>query len=57
MSYSPVRRQPYLISTREPKALSRRYRWQFIGLGLLAVACTLAFFDFLPGAWQAWQLR
>ena len=57
MSYSPVRRQPFLISTHEPKALSRRYRWQFIGLGVLGVACTLAFIAFLPGAWQAWHWR
>ncbi|MBB3048296.1 hypothetical protein FHR99_002570 [Litorivivens lipolytica] len=55
MSYSPVKRQPFLISTREPKALSRRYRWQFIGLGVAAIGCTLTFLFLLPGAWQAWQ--
>lgn len=57
MSYSPVRRQPYLISTQEPKALSKRYRWQFIGFGLLAIACTLGFFYLLPGAVQMWTGR
>ncbi len=55
MSYSPVRRQPFLISTSDPKDLSRKYRWQFIGLGLLGVVCTLGFIYLLPGTIQAFQ--
>ncbi len=55
MSYSPARGQPFVISTSEPKDLSRRYRWQFIGFGLLAVACTLGFFYLLPVTIDAWN--
>lgn len=57
MSYSPVRRQPFVIATSEPAALSKRYRWQFIGFGILAVTCTLGFFYLLPITLSAWQAR
>lgn len=55
MTYSPVRRQPYLISTHDPKDLSRKYRWRFMGLGLLGIVCTLGFIYLLPGTLQAWH--
>lgn len=54
LSYSPDRRQPYLISTSDPARLATRYRWRFFGYGTLAVGCTVAFFVLLPLAIQAW---
>ncbi len=54
MTYSPSRSQPFVISTSEPKALSKRYRWQFIGFGMLAGACTLGFVYLLPMTLAAW---
>lgn len=55
MSYSPARSQPFVISTSEPKALSKRYRWQFIGFGILALTCTLGFFYLLPTMIGSWR--
>ncbi|MBN51415.1 MAG: hypothetical protein CMN85_17925 [Spongiibacteraceae bacterium] len=55
MSYSPARSQPFVISTSEPKALSTRYRWHFIGFGIVALGCTLGFFYFLPMTINAWR--
>lgn len=55
MSYSPARSQPFVISTSEPKALSQRYRWQFIGFGILALACTLGFLYLLPTTIDTWR--
>ncbi|MFT5575574.1 MAG: hypothetical protein ACI89D_001092 [Bermanella sp.] len=57
MSYSPARSQPFVISTREPKALSSRYRWQFVGFSLFALGCTLGFFYLLPATIDACATR
>ena len=37
ISYSPSRRQPYIIASSEPESLSRRYRWQALALLLVSV--------------------
>ncbi|CAA0100236.1 GIDE domain-containing protein [Zhongshania aliphaticivorans] len=37
ISYSPNRRQPYIIASSEPESLSRRYRWQALALLLVSV--------------------
>ncbi len=39
LSYSPSRQQPFIIATSEPESLSRRYRWQSLGLLILSLAC------------------
>ena len=37
ISYSPSRRQPYIIASSEPESLSRRYRWQALALLLVSL--------------------
>ncbi|MFT6552477.1 MAG: hypothetical protein ACJA1I_002532 [Zhongshania marina] len=37
ISYSPSRRQPYIIASSEPESLGRRYRWQALALLLVSV--------------------
>lgn len=37
ISYSPSRRQPYIIASSEPESLSRRYRWQAFALLLVSI--------------------
>lgn len=40
MVYSPDRRQPFIIATSEPESLSRRFRWQALGLLIVSLAAT-----------------
>lgn len=40
LTYSPSRQQPFIIATSEPESLSRRYRWQSLGLLLISLAST-----------------
>ncbi len=54
LSYSPSRRQPFLIATSDPKRLAKGYRWRFMGYGALAIGCTVGFFVLLPTLFQAW---
>lgn len=42
ISYSPSRRQPYIIASSEPESLSRRYRWQAFGLLLASIVSATA---------------
>lgn len=42
ISYSPNRRQPYIIASSEPESLSRRYRWQALGLLIASIATAAA---------------
>jgi hypothetical protein len=42
ISYSPNRRQPYIIASSEPESLSRRYRWQAFGLLLASIGSAAA---------------
>lgn len=42
ISYSPSRRQPYIIASSEPESLSRRYRWQAFGLLLVSIVSATA---------------
>ena len=43
MVYSPDRRQPFIIATSEPESLSRRFRWQALGLLVVSLAATAGF--------------
>ncbi|MBD2858116.1 hypothetical protein IB286_03780 [Spongiibacter sp. KMU-158] len=38
LSYSPSRHQPFILATSEPESLSRRFRWQALGLFLVSSA-------------------
>jgi len=51
ISYSPSRRQPYMIASSEPESLSKRLRWQAFFLLLASIAGTTAF------VWQILQAQ
>ncbi|MBW2941886.1 E3 ubiquitin ligase family protein [Zhongshania aquimaris] len=42
ISYSPSRRQPYIIASSEPESLSKRYRWQAVGMLLVSLGSATA---------------
>ena len=43
ISYSPSRRQPYMIASSEPDSLSKRFRWQALFLLVASVGGAVAF--------------
>lgn len=43
ISYSPSRRQPYMIASSEPNSLSKRFRWQAFFMLLASLGGTAAF--------------